>query len=142
MRLNHLFLTAILAGCYAYRPAGPAPAPESRVRVVLTSVTTVTTIASGRDSSRHSYAGVMEASGITESVAGDTLALRLGELRTATGPVPDVAGQVALLPADRIARIEQRRFQAGTTALAGVGLAALALATFVVVVIATLTKGF
>ena len=142
MRLFRFFGVVIVTGCYAYRPVRLAPPPESRVRIVFTSAMTVTTMTLAPDSARHSYPGVLEASGVTQGAAADTLALRLGELRTAAGPVEGVAGQVALLPTDRIARIEQRRFQAGTTALTGMGVAMIALATFVLVLIATLTKGF
>ena len=138
----HLLGALIVVGCYAYRPVAVPPAPDSRVRIVFTRAMTVTTMTVASDSAHHAYPGVLEASGITQGAAADTLALRLGELRTAAGRVEGVAGQVALLPTARIARIEQRRFQAGTTALTGVGVALIALATFVIVLIATLTKGF
>jgi hypothetical protein len=64
------------------------------------------------------------------------------ELRTAAGAIGDAAGQVALLPTRQIARIEERRFQAGTTALAGVGASTLALAAFIIAVTVAITKGF
>ena len=85
---------------------------------------------------------MLEASGTIEAAAGDTVALRLGELRTAAGALPNVEGRVALLPTDRIAKIEGRRFQAGTTALTGVSLSALALTVYLLFVIAAITKAF
>jgi hypothetical protein len=88
------------------------------------------------------HSGVLEAIGTIEAAARDTIALRLGELRTATGSLPDVAGRVALLPTAQIAQIEERRFQAGTTALTGVSLSALALTVYLVLVIAAITKAF
>jgi hypothetical protein len=130
------------ASCYAYRPVALAPVPGSLVRIVFTTSTTVVTFTPGPDSVRRSFPAVLEASGHIQAAAGDTVVLRLGELRTASGPVPDVSDQVALLPAAHIARIEERRFQAGTTVLAGVGLSALALATLLTIIIVALTKGF
>lgn len=129
------------AGCYAYRPVGVAPATGSRVRIVLASATSITAVVAGREDARRAYSGILEASGSIAAAAGDTIALRLGELRTASGAVPDVSGQVAMVPTTQIARIEQRRFQAGTTLLAGAGFAMLALGTFIVLITATLVRG-
>jgi hypothetical protein len=129
-------------GCYAYRPVALAPAPQSRVRVVFTSALVLTTLPSGPDSTRHTYPGVLEASGTIQAAAGDSVALLLDEVRTAQGSVTNVARQVALVATTHIARIEERRFQAGTTALAGLGAAALAATAFILVIIATITKGF
>jgi len=130
------------SACFAYRPVALAPAPGSHVRIVFTSSSVVATFQPGPDSTRRAHSGVLEASGTIEAAASDTVALHLGELRTAAGSVPAVSGQVALLPTDQIARIEERRFQAGTTALAGVGAAALSLTALVVLVIVAITKGF
>jgi hypothetical protein len=102
----------------------------------------VTTVPPGPDSTRRTYPGVLEASGTMQAAAGDTIALRLGELRTVGGALPGLSGQIALLPTTQIARIEVRRFQAGTTALAGIGVSTLALATFVILLTVALTKGF
>lgn len=129
-------------GCYAYRPVAVVPAPRARVRVVFTSALALTTLPSGPDSTSHTYPGVLEARGIIRAAAGDSVALLLDEVRTAQGSVANVAGQIALLPTAQIARIEERRFQAGTTALAGVGAAALALAAYIAVIIATITMSF
>lgn len=134
------WLTA--SACYAYRPVALAPAPGAHVRIVFASSIVVATFQPGPDSTRHTHPGVLEANGTIQAAAGDTLALHLGELRTAAGPVLDVSGQVALLPTAQIARIEERRFQAGTTALTGVGAAALALTAFVILVTVAITKGF
>jgi hypothetical protein len=112
------------------------------VRIVFASSITITTLLPGADGTRRPHPGVLEASGTIQAAAGDTVALRLGELRIATGSLPDVAGHVALLPTARIARIEEQRFQAGTTILAGVGVAVLALTAYVVLLTAALTKGF
>jgi hypothetical protein len=128
--------------CFAYRRAALVPEPGSHVRVVLTTAIAVTTHVPGPKNAHRVYPGVLEASGAIEAAAGDTVALRLGELRTAGGPVPDVSGQVAMLPTAHIARIEQRRFQAGTTILAGVGLFALAATTYVILLIVAITHAF
>jgi hypothetical protein len=132
----------MLAGCFAYRPAPLSPAPGARVRIVLASAVEIATTQSGADSARRSHPGVLEASGTVQAAAADTIALRLGELRTAQGAVPGVAGRVALVPTGQIAKIEEWRFQAGTTALVGFGAATLALTTFLVVVIVAMTRGF
>jgi hypothetical protein len=112
------------------------------VRIVFTSAIIVTTVLPGPDSTRGAHPGVLEASGTIEAAASDTVALRLGELRTAVGALPNVVGQVALLPTAQIARIEERRFQAGTTALAGLGLSTIALGAYIIILIAAITKGF
>jgi hypothetical protein len=85
---------------------------------------------------------VWEASGAIQAAAGDTIALRLGELRTAAGPIPDLSDQIAMLPTNQIARIEQRRFQAGTTILTGVGALALAATAYVILLIVAMMRGF
>jgi len=129
--------------CYAYRPVALAPTPGSQVRIMFTSAIVVTTLGRGRpDSTRRTHPGVLEASGTIEAAASDTVALQLGELRTAVGSVPNVVGQVALVPTAQIARMEERRFQAGTTILAGVGVSALALAAYIILLIADITKQF
>lgn len=130
------------SACYAYHPVALAPTPGSRVRIVFTSSTVVATWQPGPDSTRHTYPGVLEASGTIQAAASDTVALRLGELRTAAGLVASVSDQVAMLPTAHIARIEERRFQAGTTALAGGAALALAATAFVVVIIVAITRGF
>ncbi|HEX9563333.1 MAG TPA: hypothetical protein VF981_05150 [Gemmatimonadaceae bacterium] len=142
VHLLTVFLWALLsnAACYAYRPVATAPSPGSTVRIVLASATAVTTIESS--GTRRLHPDVLEASGTVQAAAADTMAVRLGALRTATGAIPQLSGQIALLPTNRVARIEVRRFQAGTTALAGVALATIAVAGFLVVIIAALTRGF
>lgn len=135
-----LGISIAVNACYAYRPVAVAPASGSRVRVVLASAASVTTMVPGREDTRRVIAGVLEANGRIQAAARDTLALRLGELQTAAGAVPDVQDQVALVPTAQIARIEERRFQAGTTLLAGTGFAMVALGTFVMLLIITLTK--
>lgn len=131
------------AACYAYRLTSSfTPEPGSRVRIVFTSSIVITTWRPGLDSTRRTHSGVLEASGTIQAAAGDTVALRLGELRTAAGLVASVSDQVAMLPTAHIARIEERRFQAGTTALAGGAALALAATAFVVVIIVAITRGF
>lgn len=132
----------VASACYAYRPAPLTPAPGSRVRIVLRTATSITTRATAPDSASHTYPGVLEASGTIVAAASDTLALRLDELRTATGAVADAAGQIALLPTGQIARITERRFQAGTTALTGVAVSTLAVGAFIVLIIVALTQGY
>ena len=134
------WLTA--SACYAYRPVELAPTPGSRVRIVFKSSIVVTTWQPGADSTRHTYPGVLEASGTIQAAASDTIALRLGELRTAAGPISSISDQVAMLPTAQIVRLEERRFQAGTTALAGGAALALATTTFLVVIIIAITRGF
>lgn len=137
-----LLLAVCTGGCYAYRPVAVAPAPETRVRVVFTNALVVTTVPSGPDSMRHTYPGVLEIRGVIRAAAGDSVALLLDDVRTAQGSVRDVAGQTALVPTAQIARIEERHFQAGRTALGGVGVAALALAVYITIVLASITKSF
>ena len=131
----------LAGGCYAYRPVTVVPAPESRVRVVFDRSIDVTTVPAVSDSARTTYPAVLEASGTIVAATGDTVALRLGELRTTVGMVSGVSGRVALLPAERIARIDERRFQAGTTFLGGLGLSLLAVGVFVVVITVALVRG-
>ena len=135
-----LLLAASAAACYAYRTTALAPESGTRVRVVLSSSAPITAMTPGREESRHTVAGVLEVRGRFEAGAADTLVVRLGELRTAAGAAPEVGEEIALVPTSLIARIDERRFQAGTTLLAGTGLAMLALCAFLVVIVATLTK--
>ena len=128
------------AACFAYRPTALAPEPGSRVRVVFTTAIAVTTYTGAQENAQRVYPGVLEASGAIQAAAGDTVALRLGELRTAAGPVPNVSEQIALLPTGQIARIEQRRFRAGNTILLGVGVSILAFTTYVVLLIVAITR--
>lgn len=142
MAVNSALLGAMISAgaCFAYRPAAVAPTAGSQVRIVLRSATAVATFVVGREDTRRTYPEVLEASGRIQAVAGDTVAVRLGELRTAAGAVPNVADQVALLPTAQIARIAQRRFQAGTTLLAGVGLSALAFTAYIVLLVVVLAR--
>ena len=142
--LQRALLVALIAAgaCYAYRPTGLAPEPGSQVRVVFTTAMTVTTHPLDGAVPELEYPGVLEADGFVAAAASDTLALRLGHLRTAAGPLPQGSGQVAMLPTARIARVEQRRFQAGATMFTGIGLLALATTAFLVVTIAAITRSF
>jgi hypothetical protein len=90
----------------------------------------------------HTYDGVLEAGGVIQAASADTIALRLGELRTATASIPGVANQIALLPIARVARIEQKRFQPGTTVLVSVAVSVLALTAYIVLLTAAIFKGF
>jgi hypothetical protein len=132
----------LAAGCYAYRAVPTTPVPTSAVRVVFKTAQVLTTIPLAPDTLPRIYAGVLEASGVIEAGAGDSLAIRLGELRGATGSVGDVDGQVVMIAAAQVERFEERRFQAGTTALAGFGAAALALTALLVVTIAAIVRSF
>ena len=131
----------LAGGCYAYRQVAVVPAPESRVRVVFDRSIDVTTVPAVSDSARTTYPGVLEASGTIVAATRDTVALRLGELRTVAGKVPGVTGQTALVPAERIVRVDERKFQAGTTFLGGLGLSLLAVGAFVVVITVALVRG-
>lgn len=130
------------AGCYTYREVPRTPIPTSAVRVVFKASQVLTTLPLAPDTIRHTYRGILEASGVVNAAAGDSLALRLGELRVATGSVGDVEGQVVMIATDAVARFEERRFQAGTTALAGVGAAALAMTALLVLTIAAIARSF
>ncbi len=144
MRTTHgrLVLLALLSAsaCFGYKRVETAPRAGARVRIVLASATDVTTIAT--DGTRLTQLAVLEASGTIQAAAADTVVLRLGELRTAAGAVPGSERLSALLPTDRIARVEERKFEAGKTALAGVGAATLAIAAFLVIIIGALTQGY
>ena len=131
----------LAGGCYAYRQVMVVPAPEARVRVVLDRSTDVTTMPADRDSARTTYPDVLEANGTVVAATGDTIALRLGELRSITGKFPGTSGRTALVPAKRVVRIEERKFQAGTTFLGGLGLSLLAVGAFVVVITVALVRG-
>jgi hypothetical protein len=134
-----LLVASASTACYAYRTTAVAPITGTRVRIVLSSAAPIAAMTPGREESRHVVAGVLEVRGQVEAGAADTLVVRLGELRTAAGAT-DVSDQVALVPTSLIARIDERRFQAGTTLLAGTGLAMLAMTAFLVVIVATLTR--
>jgi hypothetical protein len=140
LRLAILFLSlaTLPSGCYAYRPAPVAPVAGSRVRIVLTSESPVVVMTMGRADTRRSIPAVLEVSGVMQASAADTVVVRLGQLRTAAGAAAAVAGDVALVPAALISRIEERRFQAGTTLLAGAGFAVIATGVLMVLLIATL----
>jgi hypothetical protein len=137
-------LSAVLAtsGCYRYRPAVLPPAPGAQVRVVFRSPLDVTTLQLGPDTTRRIHLGIFEASGTIEAATADTVALLLAELHTRAGSLPSVVGQIALLPTSEIARIEERRFQPGTTLLVGAGAAALALTAYIIVLIATISSAW
>jgi hypothetical protein len=132
----------VTGACFAYRPVALAPQPGAQVRVIFTTAIPVTTYAGGQGAVRQVHPDVLEASGAIQAAAGDTIALRLGELRTAGGAVPGVSGQVALLPTARISRIEQRRFQAGTSVLVGVGALTVATTILVVLLIVDIVHAF
>ncbi len=144
MGIRHLLVIAAAAigsaECYAYRPASLAPLSGATVRIVLRSPMTITTAAPDTERAHRHYDQVLEASGRIAAVAADTIALRLGELRTPAGSVPGVAREVALVPTAGIATIEERHFQLGRTVAVGVGVSALALTTLLVVLIVALTK--
>lgn len=129
-----------MSACYGYRHIETAPQPGTRVRIMLLSATELATVAA--DSTRQLHPGVLETSGTVQAAAADTIAIRLGELRTSAGVIPNLTDRIALVPTALIARIEERHFQAVTTALGGIGLATLALAGFLVIIIVTITKGF
>lgn len=129
-------------GCYAYRQVPTTPVPTSQVRVVLRTARTLSTVPLPPDTVRRTYGGILEAGGVIQAAAGDSLSLRLGELRSATGPVEAVDGQVVMIATADIERLEERRFQAGGTALAGLGAAAVAMTVFFVVTIAAIIRSF
>lgn len=98
MRTTHgrLVLLALLSAsaCFGYKRVETAPSAGVRVRIVLASATDVTTI--DADGARLTQLAVLEASGTIQAAAADTIVLRLGELRTATGAVPGSARLGAL----------------------------------------------
>jgi len=133
-----LVLAAVLAaapGCYAYRPAPPTPNPDATVRIVLVGPSTLTTL-----SPAVKHEAVLEAAGRVTAVGGDTLAIRLGELRTGAGVIPGLSGQVALIPRNAILSIQERRFQGGLTFLAGLGALGIAATILTVVLIGAIIR--
>ena len=136
-------LAALLAGgCYAYREVPKTPVPTSLVRVVFRTRQNLSSVPIPPDTVRNTYDAILEASGVIEAAAGDSLALRLGELRGAGGSVGDVDGQVVMIATAEVERFEERRFQAGTTVLAGIGAAAVAMTVLLVVTISAITRSF
>lgn len=136
-------LAALLAGgCYAYREVPKSPVPASEVRVVFRTARTLSTVPVPPDTARHIYPGILEASGVIQAAAGDSLALRLGALRTATGPVGDADGAVVMIATADVERFEERRFQAGATALAGLGAAAIAMTAVFVITLSAIIRSF
>ncbi len=117
-------LVLVAAACFTYRPAAAPPAPGAHVRIVLRPGAAVETVPDGGDGARRSYPDVVEVHGTVRS-AGDTLAIRLGELSTATGAVPGESGRIALVPADAVAAHRERKLQLGRTLLLVGGLALL-----------------
>ena len=144
-------LTAIIAllcagagssACYAWRPVAGLPRGDAHVTVRLTGPRTIVTVGQGSDTTRTAHPAVVEASGWVHAATRDTVTLRLGWLHTGTANVPQVAGRLALLPADAIARVTERRFQPVATGLAGFGLAGITLSVFLVVILTAMFKGF
>ena len=142
VRLACIGYLVTTGACFAYRSVAAAPAPGARVRIVFAGAIPITVLSPAPAGTRLTHPAVLEATGTIQAAAADTLALRLGELRTAAGPVPDLSGYVALLPTAQIARIEERKFQPVTTILTAGGVAAVALTAFLVVVLAAMMKGF
>lgn len=134
-----VLLAAPCAGCFGYRPSSLTPAPGATARIVLRSPRTIP-VAAGPGEQRRAYAQVLEARGTIVAVSGDTIALRLGELRTETGGIPSVSRDVVLLPAEAIDVVEVRHFQLGRTLGVGLGISVLAFTVLVVALIVTLTK--
>ncbi len=130
----------VTVGCYTYRPVARQGAPGAEVRIVLRSAAVVVTVGEGGDGTRRSYPDVVEVRG-TIRTGGDTLSIRLGDLRTAAGSVPDVSGPIALLPAAEIGEIRERRLQGGRTLLAVGGLA-LIIATIVTAMQVSVATGW
>jgi hypothetical protein len=108
------------------------------VRVVLISPMEVTTV--GKDGARQGHAAVFEVSGSVAAAAADTLAITLGELRVANGVLPIASGQTALVPTVAIARIEQRKLEAGRTVLAGLGALTVLTTVMIVLIIRALVQ--
>ena len=129
--------------CYGYQSVKTAPSPGADVRLTLKSASTIFTSASTPSASpneRVAREGVFEVSGTLMAASGDTLVVRLGTLSTSRGAIGGVSNHVALIPADRIASIQERRFQAGLTLLGGVGLVFVATAVLLTILIVALTK--
>lgn len=124
VRMVPVAFVVAAAACFAYRPVAAPPAPGAHVRIVLRSASTVETVPDAGNGAPRSYPDVVEVHGTVRGV-GDTLAIRLGELRTATGSVPGVSARIALVPAAAIGEQRERRFQTGRTLLLAGGLALL-----------------
>lgn len=128
------------AACFGYRRVESVPAPGARVRLVLVTASDIATVTAGGTRERH--ARILEVHGTISASAEDTVAVRLGELRSESGALRGVKGRTALVATTAIGRLEQRRFLAANTALAGVGAMTLSITAFLVVIIISLTRGF
>jgi len=131
-------LVGLSTGCFRYEPGSVTPDPGSHIRLVLVTASTIPVLA---DTSGHALVvdGVLELKGVLIAAAGDTQVVRLGELRTASGPVGHMKGRLAKVATASIARVTERRFDATRTALGGAGAALLATAAllmaFVIVLV-------
>ena len=110
------------------------------MRIVLTTPTALVVFASSDSTDRREVAGVLEASGSVLAAAADTISLRLGELRTTNGAVPDMTSRVALVPVQSIASVNERRLDLGRTVLAGAGALLLVSTVAVVILIVTVVR--
>jgi len=136
------FVAPIVSGCYAWREVPRTPTPAATVRVVFRTSQTLSSVPVPGDTVVHTYGGVMEAKGVVRAAAADSFALALGELRSATGPIAGVDGRVVMIASSEVARFEERRFQAGASALAGIGAASVALTVMIAVAIGAVIHSF
>lgn len=140
MHYRYALLAVLMsAACYRYQTASLSPAAGTRVRVVLKTATTVV-IAATPESKQREVASVLEVSGITVAVAADTMSLRLGELRTIQGPVADLENRIALVPAQSIATVNEKRIDTGRTLLTGAGLVLIGVGTALIVLVSIVVK--
>ena len=141
VRCSRLLLALLMAAsCYRYQPTTLAPAPGTRVRVMLKTpmpvvLTEVPDVGQKRDVTR-----VLEATGIIVAAAADTISVRLGELRTMSGTVPDVENRVALIPVQSIAAVTEKRLDTARTLMTGAGLVLVGAGTVLIVLVVIVTK--
>lgn len=140
LRVQLVGVLFLAAGCYGYRPVNLVPSPGASVRLVLVGATRIAVQPAASESVRARYDQVLEVSGTVEATSRDTVAIRLGELRTAAGPIAGSAHGVALVPLDRVSRVTERHLQAGRTLVGGAGVLLLATTVLVVVLIVTVAK--
>lgn len=116
-RLLPLVAFVTTTACFGYRPVETAPNADARVQVVLSRASTLTTVST--TGAIGAATGVREAQGIIESITPDTVALVVGELHTSRGRVRSEVGTLLLIPSERIARYERKRFRPVKTAVVG-----------------------
>jgi hypothetical protein len=98
------------AGCYSYRPLAAPPAPESQVSVVLTDQGRVET-------GRAVGPGADRVEGALVRASDTTLLLSVRAVKPLSGGVVRWAGETVSVRREHVARLYERRFSRGRTAV-------------------------